>query len=44
MVVAMGLITRMVALLYINYNLFACFDVLKGQVVEERGDEGWFQG
>nr|ALR73784.1 cytochrome c oxidase subunit 2 [Perkinsela sp. CCAP 1560/4] len=29
MIVAIGLITRMIALLYVNYNLFACFDVLK---------------
>ena len=31
LLVATGLIIRMVSLLYINYNMFACFDVLKGQ-------------
>jgi hypothetical protein len=55
MLIAMGLICRMIALLYINYNLFSCFDTLirarrvnqgdfcKG-AGEGRGGTGWRKG
>ena len=41
LLVASGLVIRMISLLYINYNMFACFDVLKGQVMRNLGGYCW---